>query len=275
MAANSAYSDLPFGAVDAVKKSILDTLGVCIAGSGLEPAARAVVDVVEEGGGRREATVLGFGGRVPAPMAAFANGALAHALDYDDLTPWGRRSGSSIVPAVLAVAERHGAVSGRDLIAAVAVGQDMFARMRRHVAWRKDWNLGSAFGVYAATAASARVLQLTTRQTQSALGIATQQSSGVMEVVAGVGGDFPGMYAGFSAKGAVLATMLAQKGMTCVGSPFEGQYGAFQHVLPGRVAEREGMLDQIGADFQGSSTLYKRWPAVGTSHSHIHAVHRT
>ena len=56
--------------------------------------------------------MLGFGGRVPAPMAAFANGALAHALDYDDLTPWGQHSGSSIVPAVLAVAERHGAVSG-------------------------------------------------------------------------------------------------------------------------------------------------------------------
>ena len=147
----------------------------------------------------------------------------------------------------------------------------MFARMRRHVAWRKDWNLGSAFGVYAATAASARVLQLSTRQTQSALGIATQQSSGVMEVVAGVGGDFRGMYAGFSAKGAVLATMLAQKGMTCVGSPFEGQYGIFNTYFRGEY-EREGMLDQIGADFQGSSTLYKRWPAVGTSHSHIHAV---
>ena len=114
------------------------------------------------------------------------------------------------------MAERRGGVSGRDLIAAVAVGQDIFARLRCHVGWRKDWNLSSVLGVFAAAAAGAKVLGLTADQTQHALGIASQQSCGVMEVVAGTGSDLRGMYAGFSAKGAVLAAVLAQRGLTGV-----------------------------------------------------------
>ncbi|MFD2883958.1 hypothetical protein ACFS4T_19670 [Pseudomonas lini] len=64
-----------------------------LAASGMEPAVL---------GGHRggqgvcrypQASILGFGGRVPATMAALANGALAHCLDYDDQTPWGAARG--------------------------------------------------------------------------------------------------------------------------------------------------------------------------------------
>ena len=237
-AAAVQFDDLPIEAVEAAKKSILDTLGVIMAASGLEPAARPVVDLVRESAGKPEATVLAFGGRVPADQAAFANGAMAHCLDFDDQTPWGQHSASSIVPAVLAVAERRGGVSGRDLIAAVAVGQDMFARLRRNVAWRKDWNLSSVLGVFAATAAAGRVLVLSADQLTNALGIASMQSSGVMEVVAGAGSDLRGMYAGFSAKGAVLATLLAAKGLTGVAAPLRGPVRHLRHLLPRRLRPR-------------------------------------
>ncbi|HEX3678626.1 MAG TPA: MmgE/PrpD family protein [Galbitalea sp.] len=269
--AGMVYEDLAADAVDAAKKSVLDTLGVALAASGLEPAVRGLVDLVRESGGRPEASLLGFGGRAPAIMAAFANGALAHSLDYDDLTPWGQHASSSVVPAVFAIAQRMGGVPGQDMIAAVAAGQDIFARLRRHVGWRKDWNLGSVMGVFAATAAAARILGMTREGIHNALGIATQQSCGVMEVVAGTGGDFRGMYAGFSAKGAVLATLLAQQGLTCVEAPFEGRYGIFNTYFDGRY-DREGMLADLGRDYRGGSTLYKTWPSVGTSHSHIHAT---
>ena len=95
---------------------------------------------------------------------------MAHCLDFDDQTPWGQHAGSSIVPAVLAVAERRGGVAGRELIAAVAAGQDLFARLRRNVAWRKDWNCPRSLGVFAATAAAARVLDLPPVQVANALG---------------------------------------------------------------------------------------------------------
>ncbi|WP_457253648.1 MmgE/PrpD family protein [Pedococcus sp. P5_B7] len=269
--AASTYDQLPAAAVDAAKKSILDTVGVILAASGTEPAVQGVVELVREAGGRPESTVLAFGDRVPAVAAAFANGAMAHCLDFDDQTPWGQHSASSIVPAVLAVAERRGTVTGKELITAVAVGQDVFARLRRNVGWRKDWNLSTVLGVYAATAAASRILNLTATQVKHALGIASMQSSGVMEVVAGTGSNLRALYAGFSAKGAVLATLMADKGVTGVDQLFEGEYGVFATYFAGSY-DRDAMLTDLGKDFQGSTTLYKMWPAVGTAHSHISAT---
>ena len=174
-------------------------------------------------------------------------------------------------PAVLAVAERRGGVSGRDLIAAVAAGQDLFARLRRNVRWRKDWNLSTVMGVFAATAAAGRVLDLSAVQLTNALGIASMQCSGLMEVVAGPGSDLRGLYAGFSARGAVVASLLAASGLTGVPRLFEGPYGFFATYFPDGY-DREPMLTGLGTEFTGSGTLYKPWPSVGTSHSHIHAT---
>ena len=237
-AAGTTYDALPLPAVEAAKKSILDTLGVILAASGTEPAVRGVIDLVRETGGRPESTVLAFGDRVPALMAAFANGAMAHCLDFDDQTPWGQHSASSIVPAAFAVAERRGGVSGREMITAVAVGQDIFARLRRNVGWRKDWNLSTVLGVFAGAAATARLLGLTPQATAHALGVASMQSSGVMEVVAGTGSNLRALYAGFSAKGAVLAALLADKGVTGVDRLFEGEYGVFATYFGGQVRPR-------------------------------------
>ena len=211
---------------------------MALAASGLEPAVRPALELVEETGGRAEASVLGAGDRVPAMMAAFANGALAHGLDYDDQTPWGQHSSSSVVLRALAVAERRGGVPGADLIAAVAVGQDIFARLRCHVGWRKDWNLSSVLGVFAGAAAAGAGARLTSEQMQHALGIASQQSCGVMEVVAGTGSDLRGMYAGFSAKGAVLAAVLAERGVTGVDGDVRRPIRVLQHLLRRRVRPR-------------------------------------
>ncbi|MGW7689026.1 MmgE/PrpD family protein [Streptomyces asiaticus] len=270
-AAETRYEDLPPEAAEAAKKSILDTLGVILAASGTEPAVRGVIDLVLESGGRPEASVLAFGVKAPAMAASFANGAMAHCLDYDDQTPWGQHCSSSIVPAVFAVAERQGGVRGADLVAAVAAGQDLFARLRRNVGWRKDWNLSTVLGVFAATAATGRVLGLAGERLADALGIASMQSSGVMEVVAGTGSDLRAMYAGFSARGAVTATLLAQKGITGVPDLFEGEHGVFHTYFDG-VYDRDAILASLGTDYQGGGTLYKPWPAVGTAHSHIHAA---
>ncbi|MCL8011300.1 MmgE/PrpD family protein [Streptomyces sp. AS02] len=257
--------------MEAAKKSILDTLGVILAAGGTEPAVQGVVDLVRESGGRPEASVLAFGGKAPAIMAAFANGAMAHCLDFDDQTPWGQHASSSVIPAAFAVAERKGGVSGREMIVAVAAGQDIFARLRCNVGWRKDWNLSSVMGVFAATAAAGRVLGLSREQMTNAFGIASMQSCGVMEMVCGTGSDLRGMYAGFSAKGAVTAALLAEMGTTGVQSLFEGEYGFFATYFGGRY-DRDGILEDLGVDYKGGGTLYKLWPSVGTAHSHIHAT---
>ncbi|TAL93207.1 MAG: MmgE/PrpD family protein [Paraburkholderia sp.] len=269
--ADTRFEDLSKEAVEAAKKSILDIIGVTLAGSGMEPAVRSVADVVLDAGGREEASVLGFGGKVPAQSAAFMNGVMAHCLDFDDQTPWGAHPDSSIVPAVLALAERKGKISGRDLVTSVALGQDLFVRMRCNVGWRQDWNLSSVVGAFSGAAAAAHIQGLTRAQIAHALGIASMQSSGTMQVIFGIGSDLRGMYAGFTAQGAVMSALLAQKGITGIEELFEGKAGIFNVYFGGKY-ERDRMVDGLGKEYLGAAMLYKAWPAVGNVHTYIHAT---
>lgn len=270
-AATASYDRLSRDAIEGAKRSILDTMGVILAASGMEPASRLAVEIAREAGGRPESTILAGGGKVPAIMAAFANGAMAHSLDYDDQTPWGQHGSSSLLPAVFAASERMGGISGQEMITAVAVGQDMFNRLRRYADWKKDWFFTTTMGVFSATAAVGRAMGLGADQIANSLGIASLQSSGTTEMVNATGSDLRAIYAGFPAKGAVLAALLAQKGLSGVPTLFEGKYGMLALYFGGQY-DRANIIDGLGENFTGGLTLYKRWPAVGTAHSHIHAT---
>jgi 2-methylcitrate dehydratase PrpD len=269
------FEVLPADAVEGAKKSILDILGVILAAGGMEHAVRGVVDLARQEGGTPECSVLGFGGRLPAMAAAFANGAMAHCLDYDDQTPWGQHAGSSILPAVFAVAERlaarRGPVSGREMITAIAVGQDLFHRLIPNVGWRKDWNFSTVTGVYCATAACTHLLGLSRGQVAAAFGIASMQSCGTMAVINATGSDLRALYAAFPARGAVTAALMAEKGVSGVPTIFEGRLGVFEMYF-GNEYDRAKIVDGLGRTYSGGRTLYKQWPAVGTSHSHVHAT---
>ena len=222
-AAETRFSNLSPQVVEVAKKSLLDTLGVMLGASGMEPAVRPIVELVREAGGKQEATILGFGDRVPAAGAAFANGTLAHGLDYDSQTPWGAHPDSSLVPALLALAERKGEVTGEELITAVAIGQELFIRLRCNVGWHMDWNLSSAVGVYSGAAACGSLLGLNAEQIANAMGIVSLNAGGTMEQIFGTGSDLRGLYAGFIAQSCVKAALLAQKGMRGMRNLFEGE----------------------------------------------------
>ena len=270
-AATTRFENLPTASVEAAKKSLLDTLGVTLAASGMEPAVKALVDLVLENGGKPESTIFGFGGKAPASMAAFANGAMAHCLDFDDQTPWGAHPGSSVIPTLLALAELKGEVNGKDLITAIAIGQELFIRLRCNVGWHMDWNLSTVVGVFSATAAGCSLMRLTAEQTANALGIASMQSGGTMELIFGLGSDLRGMYAGFTAKGAVLAVQLAQRGITGIQNLFEGEAGQMKVYFRSEYA-REKILSGLGTEYLNAGMIYKYWPAVGNAHTYIHAA---
>jgi 2-methylcitrate dehydratase PrpD len=269
--AASRYEHLPEDAIDTAKKSILDLVGVSLASSGTVPAIGSILELVREQGGQPECTVLGFRDRAPALMAAFANGAMAHCLDFDDQGADGHHPSSSIVPAVFAAAERAGTVSGKDLITAVAVGQDLFLRMRRNIEQRQDWLMTTVIGVFSATASASRVLGLDAQQTANALGIASLGSCGTLEMRYGTDSELGELYAGFVAKSAVLAALLAQKGVTGTQSVFEGRAGILNVYFGGKY-DRHKMLARLGERFAGGTLQYKPWPTCGLSHSYIHAT---
>ena len=269
-AAGMRYEDLPADAVEAAKKSLLDTLGVMLAASGVESATSPLIELLKETGGKEEATVFGENFRLPASAAAFVNGALAHSLDFDPQTPWGAHCDSSIVPTVLALAELRGGCSGADLITAIAVGQEVFIRLRLNVGWHMDWNLSTVVGCFSATCAGACLMNLNETQTANAMGIVSMQSSGTMELVFGVGSDLRGMYAGFCSQACVTAVRLAQRGMTGISNLFEGEAGHFSVYFRGEY-DRAKMLHELGTKFSSGGMLYKYWPAVGNAHTYIHA----
>ncbi|WP_320178688.1 MmgE/PrpD family protein [Roseovarius pacificus] len=267
------FDDIDEASRDRAKQSIMDTLGVMIAASSLTPKVRAITDLTLEMGGREEASILGFGGKVPALNAAFVNGAMAHCLDFDDHAPEGHHPSSSIVPATFALAERRGTLSGKEMIAATAIGHDMFLRIRRNVTWKQDWHLTTIVGVFSAAVAAARVMGLNHAQTVSAIGIAGNQASGTMELAYGTGSELRGMYAGFVSKQATLAALMAERDIVGPGSMLEGPAGFFQTYLDG-IYDRDGMLAGLGQDFTGHAVQFKAWPSCGLTHSYIHATAR-
>src|SRR5205814_5147595 len=103
-----------------------------LAGSTLGAGVKELLTVVQQSSEPRESSVLGCGLRAPATIAALANGGLAHALNYDDsLAGLGLHLGVTSVPAALAMAERKGGVSGKELLAALAAGNEIMARLGR------------------------------------------------------------------------------------------------------------------------------------------------
>jgi 2-methylcitrate dehydratase PrpD len=263
----TGFDALSAAAVQAAKYSTLDTLGVIAGASGLMDVMPGIVGLARELGGKPESTLIGWGGKVPSVSAAFVNGAMGHGLDFDDHLPEGHHPSVSVVPAMFAVAERKGGVTGEAFITALALGQDIFARLRKNVTWKQDWFMTPVLGVFAATAACGKLLGLTEEQMLNAFGIASCQSATTFQIAYGTGGDLRGMYAAFAAKGGVLSALLAETGVKGTSTPFEGKAG-FLEVYFGKW-DREAMVADLGKDFQGSTILYKLWPSCGVTHAYI------
>src|SRR5262249_47683955 len=124
--------DIPAATINQAKVLILDTIG-CGYAAYDEEAAHAVLTTVKELGGAGQCTVIGAANKTSAPTAVLANGALIRILDLNDYvnTKDGQIGGhpSDNIPVALAAAELFGA-SGRDVIASIVVGYEIYGRMK-------------------------------------------------------------------------------------------------------------------------------------------------
>lgn len=265
-AATLRYESLPPELVDMLKQCVLDTLGVTIGASTLAPEARILADYVKEQGGKPEATLLGFGGKAPAAGAAFVNGSLGHMLDYDDMGESGH-PGIVTIPVALAVAEKLGGVSGRDLITAVAAGTDVMTRISRAIdvpdwTMTEGWFATQLIGFVAGAATAGRLLALNEEQMENALGIGFNQMSGTRQMAEGAATHMRSMQAGFSGQGAVLAAELARRGIIGSKDVIEGRFGFFRTYIRGGEPDWDGIVDGLGAKFPLLEKHgFKVWPA--------------
>lgn len=265
-AATLQYDALPPELVEMLKQCVLDTLGVSIGASTLAPEASILRDYVNDLGGRPEATILGFGGKAPAPWAAFVNGSLGHMLDYDDMGESGH-PGIVTIPVALAVAEKLGGVSGRELIAAIAAGTDVMTRLSRAIDvpdWTitEGWFATQLIGFVAGAATAGHLLGLDEEQMENALGIGFNQLSGTRQMAEGAATHMRSMQAGFSGQGAVLAAELARRGIIGSKAFVEGRYGFFRTYIRGCEPDWDGIVDGLGVKFPLIEKHgFKVWPA--------------
>jgi len=267
-AAKIKYDDLPGTVVEITKKFILDTLGTTIAGSN-GSGCKAVIEQVKEWGGKGESTVLVYGGKVIAMNAAMANGIMAHAVELDDThdeVPC--HANVSVLPAALAMAEQKGGVNGKDLITAVAVGNDVLSRISLGVAGPLTWLLTSAGGYFGATVAASKILGFDAHKLHHAMGIAFSQCAGSGQCTLD-GALVKRMQPGFAARAGILSAVLADKGITGTVNIFEGADGFYPLYYPNRKYDRERILDGLGTTFEGVNLSAKLYPCCRETHAAI------
>lgn len=257
---NTRSEDIPSEAVDNTKRDILDTVGCALAGSSA-PGTMEMLGLMNEWGGTQEATVLVYGDKMPSLNAALVNGCMAHARDFDDTYDLGLvHAGVSTVPAAFAIAERRGKVSGKELVTACALGQDMLLRMVASVTEWNDFHATAIHGVFGATAAAGRLLGLDEEMMVSAFGIAYAQASGNVQAIHD-GVLTKRLQAGHAARSGVLSALLAQRGFTGARESLEGQAGFFK-VFYGGNYNREELFADLGKRFEGSRLGFKPYPSA-------------
>src|SRR5579863_9468978 len=197
-----SYDALPEPVRALARQCVLDYFGVAMAGAD-DPLARILLDELEEAGGAAQAGIIGHQARLPALSAALVNGAIGHALDYDDvnLAMPGHPS-VAILPGLLALAEARQS-SGHEVIAAFVAGYETACRIGmalRPGHYGRGFHATGTVGAFGAAAACARLLGLDGTQ---AAGLKSQ-----------FGTMCKPFHAGKAAQNGLLAARLAARGFS-------------------------------------------------------------
>lgn len=264
---------IPASALARAREAAVDCLGCMLAGAATE-TARIVTDVAIAEGGRGKATLIGTTKRASVQGAALVNGVSGHALDYDDIN-WSMIGHPSvaILPAALAVAEANGR-SGRDLVAAFALGVEITAKLGRWAnpgLYEHGWHATSAIGTMGAATAAAKLIGLNAGQTAMALGIAASEATGLRRNFGSMTKPF---HAGNAARAGVMAAELAQRGFTADPAALEGRFGWFDAFNARAKPTDAELAAQLGQpwDVEEPGIALKLYPACGATHCAIDAM---
>ncbi|GAA2348857.1 MmgE/PrpD family protein [Dactylosporangium salmoneum] len=250
---------------DAVRR-ILDVVGNCLGAAG-EPVAEAARAVAREWGTGGPATVIADDRPLPAAGAAFVNGVLAHALDFDDThLPSVLHPSASVVPAALAAAEQYGA-TGPALLDAVVMGLEVCVRLGmagydeklgNSVFFERGQHATSICGAVGASVAVAMLAGLDAPGIASAAGIAASMGAGLLEANR-TGGTVKRIHCGWASHSAVSAAALARHGVTGPPTVLEGRFGFFQ-AWCGDQADPEYVTRELGERWETPGVFFKPYP---------------
>lgn len=255
----------------AAKRVLLDATGVMLGASGMVREVDSFV-AVARAMGEGPCRVLGTGFAVSPAMAALANGAMAHALDYEDafdLAPG--HPNASLVPALLALAQFRGPVDGQRLLTALVAGCDFACRMG--LALRQKMEVGGWYpppilAGHGAALGAAHLLGLDARQMADALSLSLCQVTMPGEIKYSQRTVIRAVREAFPAQAAVQSALLAEQGVAGFEQPLEGK-GGFYALYAGGKFDPHVLLAPLGGSFWIEQLTFKPWPSCRGTHPYI------
>lgn len=273
-AAALRYEQLPADVAERATITLLDTIGVILAGSATDIGQR-VVRMARELAPGDEATVFAKGAVSTVPGAALANGTLSDLLESQDGWRFGGLHPSLVIASALAIAESR-RLSGRELIAAIVCGYEVANRV---AATAHPYHMAGGYmpngtaGSIGAAAAAASGLGLEAEAFANALGIAgfllpVSTAENLWE-----GYSSKSYHTGYAARTGVEAALLAQGGFDACG--IEGSAGrgrGFMEIMNKRAPDLAPMTRGWGEWFTMRETYFKFYPACRLGHAAIEAA---
>ena len=262
---------IPEDVLSIAKRCLVDVCGVTLAGSKAE-SAKLLFATAAETYGIGNCDIVGTPHRMNAPGAAFANGAAAHALDFDDNCYAGIVHGSAVIfPAVLAMAQQRGEMGSKLLLGFVTGLEVEFAvaKALTNSIYDKGWWTTSVLGAIGSAAGAAKVAGFNREMTEHALSLAAV-GAGATRAVRGTTAKH--YYCGRAAELGVVSAIAAKQGATGPVDVFEDQSGLGQVLNDGIFDRTE--LEKLGEEYGiiDPGVDIKKYPVCYASHATADAV---
>lgn len=270
--AGARFEHLPPEAIRFATDAVTDSIGVGLIGS-RQPIADILLRILPTSGNASDHLLLGARRRASVLEAALYNGAVIHALDYDDTShPSYTHPSAHLVPVLLGLGRQFGR-SGRDLLLAYIVGLELEGKLGRVLNmthYLKGWHSTGTFGAIGSAAAASLLAGLDADRTAVALAIAASAAGGLR---ANFGTMTKPLHAGYAARNGVLAALLAREGFTAADDVLENRYG-YLEVFSGGGLPDLAPFNDLGRPWE-IATRYgialKLFPACGSTHPAIEA----
>jgi len=269
----TAFEDIPKAAIEIARQACLDAIGTTIAGAD-EPTGigRITIDYTRLLGGTPEASVFTAGLKTSVLNAAYANGTMCHALDFDN-TWWPRNHPASpSIPAILAMAERD-RLPGRQILLAIVLAFEVQGRMRvasAGVISGGDFHHPGISGTMGAATGVGKLLGLNAQQMCMAYGIAGSRCGAL---TANHGTMTKPSHSGIGARMGTEAALLAGLGFTGADDIF-GKGEFFRTFYGTGNTNLDLLLKDFGSPFRmvDPGVSFKRYPSKYFTHRTIEAA---
>jgi 2-methylcitrate dehydratase PrpD len=247
------YEDIPPAVAERAKNLILHTIGVSLAGLDLQQGKDALELAKEMSAGDAPgvATLWGDGGKVSWVAAALLGGTLGDMLDWEDCSWTGHPSAGVVPSAVIAAEVLH--KSGKDLIAAVVTGYEVYQRIAMSAAANIN-----GLNIFASVVPIAKLVGLNEKQVNQALSMAASCSAIPVNIHEATMSDSLNYLYGFKTEGAVAIVRNALLGIDNLEDALDDPTAYSAHM---RNSTPEWFLKDLGTDYFLMDILVKHWPA--------------